>query len=529
MPEKYVTAANVSDLQDGSMKQVKIGETEILLARVDGKFYATGAHCTHYGAPLAKGALCGKHVICPWHHAWFDVTNGDLLEPPALNALPHFEVQIDGENVNIKLPENPSDHRIPEMASCDAAKDTRVFAILGGGAAGYAAAQTLREDGYCGRIVMISRESRVPYDRPNLSKEYMQGKAEPEWMPLRPEEFFKKHGIELMMKKEVNKIDHKTKTISFENGESLQYDTLLIASGGKPRHLKIPGSDLKNIFVLRSFAQADEIIAAIDNAKKVVVIGASFIGMESAASLQARGLQVTVVAPDKIPFEKVLGPEIGKFFKGVHQKKGVQFRLGTGAKSFEGNGKVEVVILENGDRIETDVVIVGIGVTPATDFLEGIERRKDGGVAVDEYLKISDGLYAAGDIAHVPDVRTNETQRIEHWRYALQQGRAVAHNMAGKNIPFKGVPFFWTAHFGVSLRYLGHAKGWDEIIYDGNPEEPPFLAFYVKDDQVRAIAGIKRDTDMAYLEQAIKDDQLPRASVLKSRGVREVLPFLQGK
>lgn len=529
MSERYVTAAKVSDLQDGSMKQVKINETEILLARVDGKFYATGAHCTHYGAPLAKGALCGNHVICPWHHAWFNVTNGDLLEPPALNALPHYEVQVDGENVIVKIPDNPSDHRIPDMVSCDVSKDNRIFAILGGGAAGYAAAQTLREDGFRGRIIMISRESRLPYDRPNLSKEYMQGEAEPEWMPLRPDDFFKKHDIELFMKKEVSKIDHNAKTIHFDDGDTMQYDTLLLASGGKPRHIDIPGSDLKNIFVLRSFAQADKIVAAVTDAKNVVVIGASFIGMETAASLQARGLQVTVVAPDKVPFAKVLGPEIGEFFKELHEEKGVHFRLGTGAKSFEGNGKVEAVVLENGDRIQTDVVIVGIGVKPATDFLEGIERKKDGGVVVDEYLKVTDGLFAAGDIAHVPDARTHETQRIEHWRYALQQGRAVAHNMAGKHIPFKGVPFFWTAHFGVSLRYLGHAKGWDEIIYDGNPQQPPFLAFYIKDGQVRAIAGIKRDTDMAYLEQLIKDDKLPGAEALKSKGIKDVLPFLKGK
>lgn len=527
--ENYVTVAQVTDFNDGTMKQLKVGELDVLLVRVNGKFHAVGAHCTHYGAPLEKGALCGHHVICPWHHAWFDVTNGDLLEPPALDALPHYEVKIDGEDVQVKIPENSSDRRIPRMVPCDFEADRRTFVILGGGAAGYAAAQTLREDGVRGRIVMISREARLPYDRPNLSKDYLQGEAQPEWMPLRPDEFFGEHNIELMMEKEVREVDHNGKKIIFDDDETVSYDKLLIASGGRPRSLKAPGSELKNIFLLRSFSQADEIIAEVEGAGKAVVIGASFIGMETAASLQGRGIEVTVVAPDKVPFEKTMGPEIGKFFQQLHEKNGVRFRLGVGADSFEGNGKVNGVVLDNGEKIDADLVIVGIGVSPVTDFLDGVEKQKDGGVVVDKYLKLADDLYAAGDIAHVPNAHTDELIRIEHWRYALQQGRAAAHNMAGKSVPFKAVPFFWTQHFGVSLRYLGHAKGWDEIIYDGNPAEPPFLAFYVKGDRVTAIAGIKRDTDMAYLEQLMKDNTLPPVSQLKEKGIQSAIPRLAGK
>lgn len=526
MSENYVTVARVSDLKEGSMKQLKAGELEILLVHVDGKFHAVGAHCTHYGAPLEKGALCGHHVICPWHHAWFDITNGNLIEPPALDALPHYEVKINGNDVQVKLPENDSPNRVPQMVSSDLTADKRVFVIIGGGASGYAAAQTMREDGFKGRIKMITPETRTPYDRPNLSKDYLAGDAQPEWMPLRPDDFFKKHDIELLMEKTVKRVNHSAKEVILNDGEKISYDKLLVATGGRPRELKVPGSDLKNIFVLRSFAQADKNIANVEGAKNVVVIGASFIGMETAASLQSRGLQVTVVAPGNLPFEKTMGPEIGKYFKNLHEKNGVRFKLGSEAKSFEGIGKVEAVVLENDEKIEADLVIVGIGVIPITDFLTDFEKEKDGGVKVDEHLQLTEDLYVTGDIAHILNPRTRERYRIEHWRYALQQGRAAGHNMAGKKVDFTAVPFFWTAHFGISLRYLGHAKGWDEIVYEGDPAQPPFLAFFTKNDRITAIAGIERDTDMAYLEQLMKDDTLPTASELKESGIKKAIQQL---
>ncbi len=523
MSANFIPIAKVTDLANGEMKQVTVAGTEILLTRVEDQFYAVGAHCTHYGAPLAKGALCGKHVICPWHHAWFDVTNGNLLEPPALDALPHYEVRIAGEEVTVRVPEQLSDRRLPHMATCQAVTDKRVFAILGGGAAGYTAAQTLREDDFCGRILMITLEPEMPYDRTMLSKNYLQGKTAAEKLPLRSDDFFEEHRIELLTGKEVQKVDPKAKTILFADGETLSYDALLVATGGTPRKLKVPNSCLKNIFALRSFEQAEDIVNAVTDAKKVVVIGTGFIGMEAAASLQSRGLEVHVVSNDTVPFGKVLGPELGLFFQRLHEKNGIKFWFGTGVKAFEGSEKVTAVVLESGERLEADLVIAGIGVSPATGFLQGMDLQKDGGVVVDRYLRIAPDLYAAGDIAHVPDAHTNELVRIEHWRYAQQQGRTAAHNMAGKEVPFTAVPFFWTAQFGVSLRYLGHAKGWDEIIYDGSPEAPPFLACYVKDNRVTAIAGIKRDTEMARLEQLLKDDEMPSALVLKEKGLRAAL------
>lgn len=514
---REIELAKVGDLKDGEMKECLAGEAKILLARVDGRFHAIGATCTHYGAPLAEGALCGKRLICPWHHANFDVTTGDLLEPPAFDALPRYEVKVKDGRVMAVLPDKVEDRRTPPMAKRDA-RDGRTFVILGGGAAGYMAAQTLREENFQGRILMITREDRLPYDRPNLSKDYLHGHADPEWMPLRTDDFFSEHEIEVWRGREVARVDAKAKTISFKDGAQLVYDALLVATGGEPRTLPIPGSELKNVLTLRSFDDADAIIAAAENAKRAVVIGASFIGMEAAFSLRTRGLEVMVVAPERTPFEHTLGAEVGALFQQVHESNGVQFRLGAKAERIVGAGKVEAVALDGGEKIEADLVVIGVGVRPATGFLEGVVFGEDGGVIVDEHLRAADSLYAAGDIARFTDVRTNESSRIEHWRTALQQGHNAARNMAGRATVYDAVPFFWTVQFDATLRYVGHAAKWDEIIFDGEVEKKDFIAFYVKDDQIRAAAGMNRDREMAMIEDLMRRNELPAASELRSRG-----------
>ena len=516
MKQKEITAAGASELKDGEMKQVAAGGTDILLARVNGKYHAVGATCPHYGAPLAEGALCGERLICPWHHTSFDVTTGDLLEPPAFDALPRYEVRIEGGRVIVVLPDEAIDRRTPPMAERDAGRDERTFVILGGGAAGYMAAQTLREDGFQGRVLMITREDRLPYDRPNLSKDYLQGHAEAEWMPLRPDDFFTDHDIEVVRGREVARVDAQAKTVSFKGGERLAYDALLVATGGEPRTLQIAGGDLKNVLTLRSFADSDAIIAAAEGAERAVVIGASFIGMEAASSLKTRGLEVTVVAPDRTPFEKTLGGEIGALFQKIHEENGVRFMLGAKVARITGDGKVEAVELESGEKIDSDLVVVGVGVKPATDFLAGVSLHKDGGVVVDEHLRAADGLYAAGDVAWFPSALTGERQRIEHWRTALQQGRIAAHNMAGKNIAYDRVPFFWTRQFDAGLLYVGHAEKWDEIIFQGDVSARDFLGFYVKGDRVQAVTGMNRDREMAAVEGLMLDGRMPKPERLRS-------------
>jgi NADPH-dependent 2,4-dienoyl-CoA reductase/sulfur reductase-like enzyme/nitrite reductase/ring-hydroxylating ferredoxin subunit len=516
MTQKEVTIARSGELQDGEMKQVSVDGTEILLARVRGRYHAVGAHCTHYGAPLVEGALCDERIVCPWHHACFNAATGDLEEPPALDALPHYELKVENENVIVSLTDETADRRTPTMAKRNSSADARLFVILGGGAAGDIAAQTLREDGFQGRILMITREDRTPYDRPDLSKDYLQGHAEPEWMPLRADEFYAEHGIELWRGKEVVRVDAAKKTIDFKDGDILTYDSLLVATGGTPRRLVVPGSHLKNICVLRSFGDADAMIEAAKQAPRVVVIGASFIGMETAASLRERKLAVTVVAPGEAPFEKTLGAEVGQLFQRIHEAHGVQFKLGASVTRFEGDSAVQWVVLDSGERVEADLVVVGVGVRPATAFLEGVELHADGGVVVDEYLRASDSVYAAGDIAYFPSALTNERQRIEHWRTAQQQGRVAAHNMAGQEIEFDGVPFFWTRQFDAGLLYVGHAASWDEIIYQGEVPAQDFLAFYVKDNCVRAVAGMNRDRDMAALEELMRLRRMPAPAQLRN-------------
>jgi NADPH-dependent 2,4-dienoyl-CoA reductase/sulfur reductase-like enzyme/nitrite reductase/ring-hydroxylating ferredoxin subunit len=515
MSDQRIAVCKLSEIKNGEMKQVQAGETPVLVARIDGKCFALGAHCTHFGAPLAEGALVGDRIVCPWHHGCFKASTGDLLEPPALDSLPNFPVWIEGDDIFVDVPAEPSDRRTPEMVPPDMKADDRIFAIIGGGAAGYAAAQTLREDDFKGRIVMITPEDRLPYDRPNLSKDYLQGNAEPEWMPLRPDDFFESHGIEVMRGKKVKRVTADTKMLELDGGEFLEYDRLLIATGGIARTLDLPGADLGNIFVLRSFDSADAIIAAAEDAKSVAVIGASFIGMEAAFSLRTRGKNVTVIAPDKVPFEKTFGTEIGEMFQKLHETNGVKFRLGSSVKGFEGDRTVNKVLLESGDGVEADLVIVGVGVRPATAFLDGFDLHKDGGVIADRYLSIGNDIYAAGDIVHFPDARTGEQTRIEHWRSALQQGRIAAHNMADKPTVITAVPFFWTTQFDATLNYVGHAKGWDEIIVQGNIAEHDFLAFYVKSGRVTAVAGMNRDRDLAYIEELIRLDRMPNPQKLK--------------
>ena len=526
MEDKNVHVAKTSDLRDGEMKEVSIGDTRILLARAGDRFHAVSATCPHYGAPLVEGALCGNRIVCPWHHAVFNVVNGDLEEPPALDGLVSYAVRVEGERILVSVPEKTLDQSTAATVTRELVSDPRQFIIIGAGAAGYAAAQTLREEGFGGRVVMITREDRAPYDRPNLSKDYLHGQAEPEWMPLRSDEFFREHDINLMLNKEVTRVDAGTKTVTFEGGETMEFDRLLVATGGAPIRLNIPGSDLKNVCVLRSFADADSIIETAKRSRRAVVVGASFIGMEAAYSLRERGLEVTVVAPSQEPFENTLGVEVGAMFRRVHESHGVQFKLGSIVYRFEGSHNVEAVTLDKGECIETDMVVVGAGVRPVTHFLEGVELDAAGAVVVDSRLCAADGVYAAGDIINFPDPRTGERVRIEHWRTAQQQGRAAARNMLGLDAAFDGVPFFWTRQFDAGLVYVGHATSWDEIIYRGEVASQDFLAFYVKSGRVLAVAGMNRDRDVAAVEELMRLDRMPAPAQLKSDEV-SLLEMLQ--
>lgn len=511
--------AQTSDLKDGEMKEISVGDNKILLSRIDGKFYATGASCTHYGAPLATGVLKNNNVVCPWHHASFDLTSGKNIDPPALDDLSRFNVHVEGDNVIVEIPDEFAGRRTSNMSKYNPDKDDRTFIILGAGAAGEAASETLRQEGFEGRILMITRENRLPYDRPNLSKEYLSGDAPDEWMPLRSAKFYESNDIELLQGKEVKEVDINAKEILFSEGKKLHYDELLLATGGTPRKLDVPGANLKNIHLLRTFDDADSILDSIKSAQKAVIVGASFIGLEAAAGLTKQGLSVDVVAPEKVPFEKTFGNEIGKWIQNVHEDNGVSFHLGQSVEKFDGSDSVNQVVLKNGETIETDIVLVGIGVEPVTDYLKDFALNKDKSIDVNSRLKAADHLYAAGDIASYPDFRTGDNIRIEHWRLAQQHGRIAAHNMLDHNVPFRRIPFFWSAQFSAHLLYVGYAKNWDEIYIDGEVSSGDFMAYYIKDGKILAAATSGREKEIAALQELMQFEMMPSPRELKGSGI----------
>ncbi len=481
-----------ADLAEGGMRGVEEAGEKILLARIGGRCHAVGGTCPHAGAPLSEGVLHGEVVTCPWHKAAFNVTTGRRVEPPAMDDLPRYETSVVGGRVLVEVTGGSRPEHTPTMPS----GDDRCMAIVGAGAAGAMAAQTLREAGFAGRVVLIGQEDRVPYDRTVLSKYALSGKKGGEKTPLQDQAFYDRHAIERVSRR-VASIDPATRSLTFGDGTTFAYHAVLAATGGAPRRLETPGAELDGVFVLRSAADAEAIADAAAQARSVVIAGSGFIAMEAAASLCERGLSVTVVAPQSAPFERQLGAEVGRVFQTVHEREGIVFRLGDEIVALDGRTRVEGVRLKSGGRLQADLVVVGLGITPATEFIGGVTRTKDGGILVDRTLRAADGLYAAGDIAAFPLRGDGETIRVEHWRVAEQHGRTAALNMLGHERAYDSVPYFWTIHFMKRLDYVGHAEHWDEIVLDGDREKPDFTAFYLQNDRVAAIAGWGRDKQMA--------------------------------
>ncbi len=515
MSHKEHRIAKTTDLEDGQMKGYEVDDHKILLRKIDGEYYAGVGKCPHYGASLDGGAMSRERIVCPWHHASFDVKTGELLEPPATDSLPQYEVKIDGDDVIVVLPESLSEVKRPVVIRHDPEVDSRTFVILGAGAAGNAAAETLRHDGFGGRLVMITKEEQMPYDRTNLTKMFLRGDADAKTVSLRDRDFYQKRDIELVTGKRARGVDTEQRSISFDDGDKMNYDVLLLALGGRPRKLDLPGADLENVFTIRSLEDAGNLVEAVKGAKRAVVVGASFIGLETASSLRQHDLPVTVIAPEETPLQRTVGPEIGRLLQRKHEEQGTVFQLGRMVSRIEGDGKVQRVITAEGDEIEADLLVFGVGVDPASDTLQGVESQTDGSIEVDEHFRAADGLYAVGDIARFPDWCTGQHTRIEHWRTAEQHGRTAAHNMAGKKTPYRSIPFFWTMQAGTQLRYVGHASEWDDFFVDGNIDEGKFIAYYLKDDRILAAAGTGRDADMAALQELMRLDRMPPLQELR--------------
>ncbi len=515
-------AGKAADFKDGRMKQVEIDEQKILLLRKDGKFYAYGGECPHHGAPLAEGTLHEGHVRCPWHQAVFDAETGDVLQPPALERLARYEVRVDGEDVKVIVPDVQPAPQVPEMAAPDTDADSRTFVIVGAGAAGMAAAETLRREGFQGRIVMLTHEPKIGYDRTDLSKFYLSSRKTDQPI-IRSSDFYDQHGIEVLTDRRVTAVDTANKSVTCDGGEQMTYDKLLLVTGGRPRRLGAGGEDLQNVFLLRSMEDCERIRSAGQKGAKAVVVGASFIAMEVAASLNKRGVEVTVAAPEETPFARVFGEQIGNMYRKVHEEKGVTFKLGQFVDHFEGSdGKLQSVVLKNGEKLPADFAVVGVGVVPATDDIDGLETNDDGGITVDRHMRAGEDFFAAGDIATFPDWRIQQSIRIEHWRVAQQQGQTAAGNILDKDVPFDDVPFFWTNQYFVITEYVGHAKKWDDIVFDGDAENQQFLAYYTVDGKVHAVAGCNESRKMDAAAEIMRQGKTPSVDDLRAK-INEIL------
>lgn len=509
---------NGIELKDGEMKIVHIDNHDLLLVKRGHDFYLTGAHCPHYGAPLDKGILNGDRIVCPWHHSCFNIKTGALEEPPSLHSLNKADIEVQGKDLVVRIPEQFSENILPKMVQQDILQDSRNFIIIGAGAAALSAAQILRERGYKGNIKMITSETDAPYDRPNLSKAYLSGKAPDDWMPLHTSKFYSTYGIDIMFNKTVKDINRVDKHVVLDSGEELDYDKLLIATGAVPVKPAIPGINLENIFTLRSYESCKKIINAAEKAVNIAVLGSSFIATETAFHVSERtGRKAHLLIHGKVPFEKSFGKEIGALFLRKYQQYGTKVYTDAEVVEFRGDEKVKSILLKSGHVIEADMVILGTGVVPATDFLQDFDLLSDKSIEVDKNFKTFDSIYAAGDIATYPDWRTQKPIRIEHWRTAQQQGRVAGMNMLGIAAEYTGVPFFWTTQAGINLRYIGYAHDWDEIIYDGDVDSEKFIAYYIKDNLIMAAAGIKRDKDMAALSELMRTNELPSADELKRK------------
>ena len=523
--------ARATDLRDGELREVAVGGKKCLLLSCDGALRAFGARCTHYDGPLARGLLHDGRLVCPWHQGTFDARTGDLLEPPPLSGLTPFDVRVESGDVYVDRPDDTPRQRAMPMAGREPG-DERTFVVLGGGAAGAAAVEGLRQYGFAGRIVLVVREGRRPYDRPNLSKDYLAGAATADWLPLRPASFYEKHAIELL-EAEVTSLDAATRRLAFADGTSMTPDAVVVCTGATPRRLNVPGSDLPGVFSLRSWSDCDAIIAAAQGAlrgaaesadkaaaqgaARAVVVGASFIGMETAASLRERGLEVTVVAPDETPLAAQLGPQVGAFLRARHEDHGVRFRLGRTIACFDGEDRLRAAELDGGGRLDADLVIVGVGVEPATAFITNAARCADQSLEVDDQLRVNrHGVWAAGDIASYPEPHVGGRARIEHWRLAEQMGRAAAASMAGKGTPFAGVPAFWTQQFGLRVVSVGVGRGWDDTFAVGDVAGGDFTVFFARGGALVAAAGT-RDLDLAAFSELMRTGSLPRPGDLRGR------------
>ena len=464
---------------------------------------ATGAQCPHYGAPLDTGILVNKKIICPWHHAQFNIKNGNLIDSPALEGLASYEIEVKGGEV-ILISEKQSEKEVSKKN-----RQKQTYLIIGGGAAGTAAAIKLRELGFAGHLIMVTADNEPPYDRTSLSKDFLKGDMDPEWLPLKNNDYYKNNNIEIILGQTVKNVDAENKIVELVNKTRLEFDKLLVASGSKPKKITPMEAGYKNIYTLRTKQDAEKIQNISESANEIVIIGASFIAMEIAESLNDGNRNIHIIAPEKVPFQNTFGDEIGQLIRDKNEKAGIKFHLGQEVKEFEGNGSADKVVLNSGKTVEADLVIVGVGVNPATDFMPHFDMGSDGGLLTDEYLQVENDIFAAGDVAKFPYWKTGKIIRIEHWRVAQQLGMIAACNMLNFRKKIDIVPFFWTNLAELNIQYAGYSEKWDDTVIKGDLKKGDVLVFYIKDNEIQAVLGINKDKHMSIIEELIRLDKMP--------------------
>ncbi|MGR8021175.1 FAD-dependent oxidoreductase [Burkholderia cenocepacia] len=491
----------LDDLADGAMIEGHVGDAAVLLVRRGDELFAVGAQCPHYGGPLAEGLLVGDTIRCPWHHAAFCLRTGAMERAPALDGLPCWRVERrDGRAVVVDA--RPA--AVPPALK--AAGLPASVVIVGGGAAAIAAAVTLRQEGYPHAITLLSADADPPYDRPNLSKDYLAGTAQADWLPLRAPSFYAEQRIDVRCNTRVTRIDPAQRSVELADGGRVDYGALLLATGTEPNKLNVPGADLPHVCTLRSRADCDALIGKLKTARRCVVVGASFIGLEAAAALRTRGLDVHVVAPDPHPMGRVLGDALGDTIKALHEAHGVVFHLGATPARIGPDS----VTLSSGDVLPADVVLVGIGVHPNVELAQDAGLAVERGVTVDRFLQTSaPGIYAAGDIARWPDPLTGQRIRVEHWVVAERQGIVAARNLLGQQRPFDAVPFFWSQHYDLTLRYVGHAEQWERVEIEGDLGAHDCSIAYWRGNTRLAVVTIARDLDNLKAEAALERQMTP--------------------
>jgi NADPH-dependent 2,4-dienoyl-CoA reductase/sulfur reductase-like enzyme/nitrite reductase/ring-hydroxylating ferredoxin subunit len=489
-----------SELKEGEPIFGHVGEDPVFLVLRGREIRAYDGKCTHYGGPLSDGIIVGGTIRCPWHHACFSLEDGGVEGGPAFNPLRQWEVSEEVGKVRVgdRIARDPLVPRRTPRRHPDS------VIIVGAGAAGSSAAETLRTEGYDGPVKLVDPDPDAPYDRPNLSKDYLAGKAPEEWIPLRSREFLEDHDIQRLVAP-VRGLDLENHFLTLEGDERIPFGALLLATGSRPRRLQVPGGDRSHVHTLRSLEDSRSIIQAAEKVHRVVVVGASFIGMEAAASLRMRGLEVTVAAPEKHPFEKTLGKDLGGFLRSVHEEHGVRFRMARRIKEV----REEVVVLDDGTELPADLVVVGIGVDPELELARQAGLQVEDGIVVDEYLRTSHtDVFAAGDVALYPEPRTGRRVRIEHWAVARRQGRTAARNILGREEALLDVPFFWTEHYGVPVAYVGHGVEWDEAIKKGACEDGGCAVVFRKNGRRQALATVYRDEESLRAEAEMEEEAL---------------------